>query len=318
MRFKQGLARSRQFSDAHEAASALPGVSMEMAMVDRATGGWNVAELDLGHLRLLRVEAGGAVSATGAVDENVFSFALPMGGGESAAWTVNGCAGGRDQLTMFAPGATYTLFTPGALSWLALRVDEQFFRRRFHAIFGRRLAACDVRVVTCGQRNARRLRRAHHSALALLDDSRTLPDERSLRRLEEGIVTSLLRALAGGQEETERVRALPSRLRRILRADAEGPVDLDRLRSGLGTSERTLRRTFRQLLGVSPARYLRVRRLHQARNALKALPDRTVTQVAVSLGFSDLGRFARDYRQLFGELPSATLKRSRAAPHRPN
>jgi AraC family ethanolamine operon transcriptional activator len=72
-----------------------------------------------------------------------------------------------------------------------------------------------------------------------------------------------------------------------------------------------LRRTFRRLLGVSPARYLRMRRLHQARDALRATASGTVTQIAVAVGFSDLGRFARDYRDLFGELPSATLKRAR-------
>jgi AraC family transcriptional regulator, ethanolamine operon transcriptional activator len=318
MRFKRGLARSRHFSDAREVASALPGVSMDVAMVDRATGRWNIAELDLGRLRLLRVDAGGAVSATAVVDENVFSFALPLTS-ESNAWTVNGCPSGRDQLAMFAPGTVYALFTPRALSWLSVRVDQAFFRRRYHAIFGRHLVGTDVRVVPCGQQNARRLRRAHAGALALLEENaRTLRDERSLRALEEVIVMSLLQALAGSNDETQLVRALPSRLPRLLRADAAGPVDLGHLRSGLGTSERTLRRAFRQLLGVSPARYLRVRRLHQARDALKVVACGTVTQVAASLGFSDFGRFAREYCDLFGELPSATLKRAGAPKHPPS
>jgi AraC family transcriptional regulator, ethanolamine operon transcriptional activator len=55
-----------------------------------------------------------------------------------------------------------------------------------------------------------------------------------------------------------------------------------------------------------------MRRLHHAREALRATASATVTQIAVALGFSDLGRFARDYQDLFGELPSATLKGARA------
>ena len=37
--------------------------------------------------------------------------------------------------------------------------------------------------------------------------------------------------------------------------------------------------------------------------------DTSVKQVAIANGFSHLGQFSRDYKQLFGELPSETLRR---------
>jgi len=57
-------------------------------------------------------------------------------------------------------------------------------------------------------------------------------------------------------------------------------------------------------------RYLNRRALHQVRRALKAANPSvaTVTQVASEFGVWELGRFARDYRNLFGELPSETLR----------
>jgi AraC-like DNA-binding protein len=76
--------------------------------------------------------------------------------------------------------------------------------------------------------------------------------------------------------------------------------------------ERTLRTAFQRCYGLSPIEYLRVSRLHQARRLLLGnCPDATtVTQIAFGLGFWDLGRFAGSYRQLFGELPSESLRKS--------
>jgi len=78
-----------------------------------------------------------------------------------------------------------------------------------------------------------------------------------------------------------------------------------------GVADRTLRRSFQRYYGLSRVEYLRLCRLHQARSLLMVgCPDQTtVTKIAFELGFWDLGRFAGAYRELFGELPSATLRR---------
>ena len=77
-----------------------------------------------------------------------------------------------------------------------------------------------------------------------------------------------------------------------------------------GLPERSLRAGFQKYLGVSPTRYMQVRLLHVARQRLteSARGETTVTQVAGELGLWDFGRFARRYREIFGELPSTTLR----------
>jgi AraC family ethanolamine operon transcriptional activator len=91
----------------------------------------------------------------------------------------------------------------------------------------------------------------------------------------------------------------------------EQPFRLTDLCLLLGVSDRALRDYCRHAFGMSPKRYLLHRRMLHARHALQgADPAReTVTTIAVGNGFRHLGRFAGEYRTLFGEAPSATLHR---------
>lgn len=90
-------------------------------------------------------------------------------------------------------------------------------------------------------------------------------------------------------------------------------LTVSELCAGAGVHERTLERAMRGSLGCTVREFLRRRRLHIARRLLLGaeLHATKVTTVAFDLGFYDLGRFASDYRKLFGEKPSETLKHKR-------
>jgi AraC family ethanolamine operon transcriptional activator len=62
---------------------------------------------------------------------------------------------------------------------------------------------------------------------------------------------------------------------------------------------------------MGPARYLTLKRLAAVRAALRQADPvaTTVTDTAIQHGFWELGRFAKEYRQTFGESPSETLIR---------
>ena len=109
--------------------------------------------------------------------------------------------------------------------------------------------------------------------------------------------------------------ALPVDLIRALdwlRGHLSEPVELSSLAAVSGVPPRTLERHFRMFLGTTPLGWTRRMRLVRARQALlNAGPEDTVTGVALTNGFGQLGRFAAEYRRTFGELPSWTMRRSK-------
>ena len=111
--------------------------------------------------------------------------------------------------------------------------------------------------------------------------------------------------------------ALPIDLVRALgwlRGHLSEPIQLEQLAQIGGVRPRTLETHFKMFLGTTPFGWVRRMRLARARQEmLYAAPEDTVTGVALSNGFSQLGRFAADYRKAFGELPSTTMQRARSS-----
>lgn len=95
----------------------------------------------------------------------------------------------------------------------------------------------------------------------------------------------------------------------FLRDNINEPITVGDLSRMAGVSERTLRSAFHDVLGISPKQWALRQRLAAAREALSAAAPgtTTVTEVAMSYGFFELGRFAGRYRTVFGEMPSETL-----------
>ncbi|MCP5532830.1 MAG: helix-turn-helix domain-containing protein [Akkermansiaceae bacterium] len=87
------------------------------------------------------------------------------------------------------------------------------------------------------------------------------------------------------------------------------PLHITDVCAELGMSKRGLENLFEDLMGIGPHAYILKQRLHDARLALLGAGPSTglVKQAALGAGFQHFGRFARDYREVFGESPSETL-----------
>lgn len=94
---------------------------------------------------------------------------------------------------------------------------------------------------------------------------------------------------------------------RVTLRDNEVPVTVEDLCRILRISRRTLQYCFQEAIGMKPVQYMRAIRLNGARRELKH--GLSVTDAATKWGFWHFGRFAQDYKALFGESPSATKQR---------
>lgn len=95
-----------------------------------------------------------------------------------------------------------------------------------------------------------------------------------------------------------------------MRANLTEDIRTPDLCAALRVSRRELEYAFRTTYDQSPRDYLHTLRLHAVRRSLLARDEpRTILEIAFAHGISHPGRFAADYRLLFGERPSETQKR---------
>lgn len=104
-------------------------------------------------------------------------------------------------------------------------------------------------------------------------------------------------------------RAVVDRVWDYLKASGDSPVTIAALCDIACVSRRTLQYSFESILGISPVQFLRAARLNRVRRKLLTYSDISIADAAASQGFYHLSQFALDYKRLFCERPSDTLKR---------
>ncbi|MGX7723809.1 helix-turn-helix domain-containing protein [Rhodococcus pyridinivorans] len=131
-------------------------------------------------------------------------------------------------------------------------------------------------------------------------------------QLAEDVLTS---GRAGEPPEIREVLdvvSVPSALRKavaFIESEASRPIRLADIAAAAGIGGRALQYDFVRHYGTTPMRYLRSVRLERAHRDLQAVgpdSDETVASIAARWGFSSPGRFATQYRSVYGRTPRAT------------
>jgi len=127
-------------------------------------------------------------------------------------------------------------------------------------------------------------------------------------------IASDVQRVDGEGPALSRRRMAVERVRRFIHEHLAETMTLAELCQHAHLQARSLEYGFRDLVGLSPFKYIKMMRLAEVRRRLQMSnpAERSVSELALDCGFCHLSQFAADYKRVFLESPSATR---RAAGH---
>lgn len=232
----------------------------------------------------------------------------------------------HDDIVFHGVGSTVHRRDSAASHWAAMSLSAEELSATAAVISGHDLSAPpDTTLIRPAGTSMARLRNLHEATVRLAKAApEMLKISEVARALEQALLHAMITCLSEGRPiaaggGTRRHATIVARLEQLLAENYDQPLYLAEICAATGVSERTLRACCHEHLGMGPIRYLWLRRMHLVRRALLfADPETTtVTDIATKFGFWELGRFSVEYGKLFGEAPSASLRRPPADLKRP-
>jgi AraC family ethanolamine operon transcriptional activator len=274
---------------------------MRLSVLTPSSRNWRLVEARIGDSLLISGETGAALAGVGAAEPDVLWLAVPIAG--AGRWTINGEPLHAHSIVSLCDGTGHATFMSAPMHWAALQMPRESFERKGLSI-PEGLAFFEQ-----DESGPIPFRGAMEAALRFIEtDPEALCRQEVQVRLENALLDSLTGALAKPRApQPSGSPAMAARIGEYLYTHRDEMLSAAHLCDVLSVSDRTLRRYFKAAFDISPARFLRLRRLNQARHALRSGAFSSVTEAGIRFGFFDLGRFAADYRELFGEFPSETL-----------
>jgi AraC-like DNA-binding protein len=134
--------------------------------------------------------------------------------------------------------------------------------------------------------------------------------------LEEAFLAGLIKGLSHNYSEEllyQHDGALACHVRKaqaFINSHLQEDITVGDIAAAVGVCLRVLQKAFALHCGCSPLRFLTQTRLQRIRQELEsASTDTKIMEVMTRYGFTQGGKFAKEYQQLFGEKPSTTLRR---------
>jgi AraC-like DNA-binding protein len=310
--------RATTFSDFEEYQSQIQGLRLSLFFIRPGQFKARLTRIELPHLLLVRAEESLSRLAHISVPPECAAFVFSTRLQSGQTW--DGVPLGSRNFAFLGPSDRLYQWTTGASNIGLISLRTKYLAAQFRAFAGERFILPPAgATLRASQSAVARLRQLHRKAFQRDERKPGVVSQKVLIALETDLLPALVNCLNADALEDEhgvrlRHKAIIDRFEDILVAHSDRPQRTANVCAAIGVSERTLRTCSAKILGVSAGQYMHVRRLHLARAELRGCdpPNPSVANVARRYGFTELGRFAVEYRTIFGERPSTTLRRARS------
>ena len=312
--------QTRSYRDFDAFVGAVRDVDSVMLLQNPKRRSWSISHVDLPgiHVQLGRLGSGNIVEGQSWSD----GYLLYMPLTDACAYSANGTVLDKDSFMILEPVCEFCVSTKDEHDWCSIFVPTLKLALGGNLVVpssGFEKMTC--RVTRANHQIANQFRALVHQIMTAATtcaqfESAPAATCAAAKLLKVGSL--VLGERQGGEFNQEGRPMLPRqdiirRSKELLEERFGSVVLVGELAAAAGVSERTLRTAFNEYFGVGPVRYLQLRQLHQVHRALRtADPEAvSVSDILVGYGVWEFSRFASRYRQLFGELPSETLRRKR-------
>ncbi len=312
------LARDLVTDDTDCLARSISGWSQEYEQLKSGQFQGRLSELCFGETQLFLEQTSLALRQLCTVPSDYVWFGLPLS--EVRSVRINGVPVQSGRIALHRGGRGFELVTPDALQFWGIVVKEELLMAYAHQF------ECEEWLYKVLDRPVLGVAEERKQAVQnicgqILLQPREANDTTLPAPLRHSLSDKTLSALFSLFEDVEPAltdrKSAQQRHRIVERADAyvrsrpDQLVNVSELCSALNISRRALQIGFQEVLGVSPHAYIRTISLNGVRSHLKNAnsPYVNVQDAAAAYGFWHMSQFAVDYRQLFGERPSDTIKR---------
>lgn len=312
----------RKTSDSDEHADSLGKWDQIYDQLTPGAFSGEVTDIWFEGMQIFRETTNRSVSQSGTTWKGSFVIGIPVGLKSPGLFAKQLLT--QDSVLTFRGDNDFTLTTPDNFDVVAVAVPEQALIDAIQPHSNEELkqlfpSAPSVLVIPPGK-----LDELRNCLLSIFDPSNFEPGllayPQVQKAMRSAIIGHLAEVLGTATQAPPPSRSFKGRLQVVRDATdyalshTTEPITVGDLCERLNISRRMLNYCFLEVFGTNPVQYLRTLRLNGVRRELRECSGSTsvIRDIASNWGFWHLSRFAGEYRELFGELPSDTLRGLRA------